>query len=253
MAVRDLSVHLASYEKKMEKLRRLVGGMLDSVINTVIVCGPSGIGKTYTINNILQARSESDTAPIRFKTITGKITARSFFDHLVENSTFDCVTFFDDADFIFHDPVCIGLLREASEKYGQRIINYRTAKNKGDDCVTFDGKIIVSTNLRIGSSPHLNAVKDRFHILNVEVTFLEKLGKIQEIATLNTHGYLGQKISVDANREILTFLFEHQHRIGEDKLSLRMFCKAQELYVAMPDSWRDYVEDMLLTPRLKGP
>ena len=53
--------------------------------------------------------------------------------------------------------------------------------------------------------------------------------------------------------QILTFLFEHQHRIGEDKLSLRMFCKAQELYVAMPDSWRDYVEDMLLTPRLRGP
>jgi len=71
MAVRDLSVHLASYEKKMEKLRRLVGGMLDSVINTVIVCGPSGIGKTYTINNILQARSKIDTAPICFKTITG--------------------------------------------------------------------------------------------------------------------------------------------------------------------------------------
>ena len=80
---------------------------------------------------------------------------------------------------------------------------------------------------------------------------IEHLSLLPE--TLNTHGYLGQKICVDANREILTFLFEHQHRIDEDKLSLRMFCKAQELYVAMPDSWRDYVEDMLLTPRLKGP
>ena len=166
----DQSVHLASYEKKMKKLERLIGAMLDSVINTVIVCGPSGIGKTYTINKILQDRSENEAAPTRYKNITGKITARAFWDHLAENSTYDCVTFFDDADFIFHDPACIGLLREASEKYTQRIINYRTARSKGDSCVTFDGKIIVSTNLRIGSSPHLNAVK-----VNIEVTFLERL------------------------------------------------------------------------------
>jgi hypothetical protein len=174
----DQSVHLASYEKKMKKLERLIGAMLDSVINTVIVCGPSGIGKTYTINKILQDRSENEAAPIRYKNITGKITTRAFWDHLAENSTYDCVTFFDDADFIFHDPACISLLREALEKYTQRIINYRTARSKGDSCVTFDGKIIVSTNLRIGSSPHLNAVKDRFHILNIEVTFLERLAKI---------------------------------------------------------------------------
>ena len=96
----DLSIHLASYEKKMERLKRRVGGMLDSVINTIIFCGPSGIGKTYTIDKILQARSENEASPIHYKIITGKITARAFWDHLVENSTYDCVTFFDDADFI---------------------------------------------------------------------------------------------------------------------------------------------------------
>jgi len=45
----------------------------------------------------------------------------------------------------------------------------------------------------------------------------------------------------------LVFLLENQRRIGEDKLSLRMFRKAQELYVSMPEDWRDYVEDMLFT------
>jgi hypothetical protein len=49
------------------------------------------------------------------------------------------------------------------------------------------------------------------------------------------------------NKEILAFLLENQRRIGEDKLSLRMFCKAQELYVSLPEDWRDYVEDMLFT------
>ena len=240
----DLSVHLASYEKKMEKLKRLVGGMLDSVICTIIVCGPSGIGKTYTIDKVLRARSENEASPIRYKNITGKITPRAFWDHLVENSTHDCVTFFDDADFIFHDPICVGLLWEASEKYTQRIINYRTANHKEDLSTTFDGKLVISTNLRIGSTPHLNAVKDRFHLFNVEVNFLEKLAKIQDLA-LNPQGFLTQQISLDGNKEILCFLLENQPRIGEDKLSLRMFRKAQELYVSMPDDWREYVEDML--------
>ena len=72
------------------------------------------------------------------------------------------------------------------------------------------------------------------------------LAKIQDIA-LKPHGFLAQQISLDANKEILAFLLENQRRIGEDKLSLRMFRKAQELYVSMPEDWRDYVEDMLFT------
>ena len=121
-----------------------------------------------------------------------------------------------------------------------------SSNHKEDSRVPFDGKLVISTNLRIGSTPHLNAVKDRFHIFNIEVTFLEKLAKIQDLA-LNPQGFLAQRISLDGNKEILAFLLEHQRRIGDDRLSLRMFSKVQELYVAMPDGWREDVEDSLFS------
>ena len=244
----DLSLQLASYEKKMSKLKNLLGAVLDdTVLNTFIVCGRPGIGKSYTIDKVLDARRADEKSPIIYRKITGKITQRAFWDHLVENSTYDCVTFFDDADFIFHDPVCEGLLREASEKQTQRIINYRTAKNKGDDSTTFDGKIVVSTNLRIGSMPQFRAVGDRFQILNLEITFQETLAKIGDLA-LDPHGFLAQRISVDGNKEILAFLRGQQHRIGEDKLTLRLFRKAQELYIMMRGDWREYAEDIVAAP-----
>jgi hypothetical protein len=245
----DLSRHLASYEEKISILKDMIYAVIEpeSVLKTVLVCGSAGIGKTYTVNKILQARSEDNANPILYRPVSGKVSVRAFWDHLKENSTYESVLFFDDADFVLTDPHCLGMLKEASDLKTQRVVNYRVYRPEGSNTVshiTFDAKLVIATNIKVKSTPHLDAVRDRFDVYDLEVTFLERLAKIQEIA-LNPQGSPLKNISLEGNKELLKFLIANQDNLGE-LLSLRTFVRLQNMYVSWPDRWQKHAEARLL-------
>jgi len=54
-----LEKHLQSYSEKIDLLEEMVVGVITTdLINTLIVSGSSGVGKTYNINRLLQRQSE---------------------------------------------------------------------------------------------------------------------------------------------------------------------------------------------------
>jgi ferritin-like protein len=235
----DLAAHLESYTEKFGFLQDLVVGMVDtSYVNTVLCSGPPGIGKTYSIDKLLQSRSESPVQPIRYKRVSGKITPLQFYHTLVENSSHDSVLFFDDADTILHDPVSLNLLKEASEKRNPRVISYNSSKLDGSGSVVFDGKIVISTNMRISRNEHYTAVCDRFHVFDMDVSYLEKLAKIYDIA----QNAPTTKVSREMNLDIVKFLADMEARVDVDKVTIRTFVKLQELSVLMPQKWKRFAE-----------
>jgi hypothetical protein len=235
----NLEKYLESYSEKIGLLEEMVVGVITTdLINTLIVSGSSGVGKTYNINRLLQKQSEDENNPIKYRKVTGKITPLAFFNVLYENSTYDSVCYFDDADSILSEETSLNLLKEASEKVPQRIISYlstRLGESKGSN-TTFDGKIIISTNIKISKSAHLMAVYDRFHVMELNISYLEKLAKIQDIVDKSAPEHR------DVNQEVLKFLIENESILETDNVTIRTFIKLQELARLTPRNWRRIAE-----------
>jgi hypothetical protein len=234
----NLGKYLESYSEKIDLLEEMVVGVITTdLINTLIVSGSSGVGKTYNINRLLQRQSEDESNPIKYRKVTGKITPLAFFNVLYENSTYDSVCYFDDADSILSEETSLNLLKEASEKVPQRVVSYLSTKmGEGKGTTTFDGKIVISTNIKISKSAHLMAVYDRFHVMELNISYLEKLAKIQDIVDKSAPEHR------DVNREVLKFLVENESILETDNVTIRTFIKLQELARLTPKNWRRIAE-----------
>jgi len=205
-------------------------------VNAILVSGPPGIGKTWTIDGILDRQRMSDTNPIQYTRSTGKITPLAFFYHLRSNCSPDSVLFFDDADSILHDPNSLNLLKAASERTRQRVIQYNSTQ-VSEGTVVFEGKIIIATNIEFSKNPHYEAVLDRFHVYNMEISYQEKLAKIWEISEATS-----EEEDMEKSLEVLKYMLEMEGKINTNKVTIRTFVKLRELRSLMPVGWKRFAE-----------
>lgn len=233
----EMNDYLATYDEKMSFVEDLVRGLIDTnYVNSVMIVGPPGIGKTYTVNKILLAQSEDEDKPIVYKKTSGHITPLAFFNTLTAHSSPNSVLFFDDADSIISDQTSLNMLKAASERTAQRTVEYNSTRMDKTQ-VVFEGKIIIATNKDMSKNPHYHAVVDRFHVFDLRVSYKEKLAKIYEIATMN---------KTDEERavsdSIISFLFDKETEVDHDKITIRTFVKLEELTRLMPTRWKRYAE-----------
>lgn len=233
----DLSKHLEEYNEITGFLCKLITGLVDKdYINTVLVSGPPGIGKSYNIDYLLSERQEREENPIRYIKYNGHVTPKAFFDKLKDNQSSDCVVLFDDADSVITDEDCVNILKAASERTKRRHISWVTSSSRQEG-FDFEGKIVIATNIVVSQSPHLDAIKDRFHLFNMDVTYEQKLAKIEEIAKSSS-----DPDQLKVNKEILRYLHERKDIINSDKITIRTFKKLQEVAMLMPEDWKRFVE-----------
>jgi len=235
----ELLESLESYEEKFDYLRTMVRGLIQrDTVNAIIISGPPGIGKTFTIDGILDEQSRNFERPITYNKKSGKITPLAFYDFLVANAGKNCISFFDDADSILTEPTSLALLKQASELRKQRIISYESTKLDITQ-VPYNGKLVIATNVQYSSNPHYEAIIDRFHCYDMRVSYQEKLAKLFDIVEKDTED---QEVS----KEVLLFLLKKQKEIEPSKLTLRTFAKLKELAQLMPRSgprnWQRFVE-----------
>lgn len=229
----DLSPYLASYEEKFSFLKEMVHGLVNTnVVNALLASGPPGIGKTYTIDEILLNESENEQRPIQYKRVSGKITPLAFYELLCANSGPDCVIFFDDADSILVEPISLNLLKSATEKRPQRVITYNSTRLDNKSTV-FEGKIVIATNVRFARNPHFAAIVDRFHVFDMSVSYMEKLAKIYDIAKKD-------KEHLDLSKKVIDYLAEKEEVVNQDKITIRTFIKLRELAELMPEKWQRF-------------
>lgn len=225
---------LKSYDYKLSFLSKLVHGLVNTNrVNSLLISGPSGIGKTYTIDKVLTEYSEDLENPIKYSKLNGKITPLSFYNMLKENSDEECVLFFDDSDSILTNPISLNMLKAASEKTSRRTVSYVSSKFDATSFV-FEGKIVIATNQRISKNEHFKAVVDRFHVYDMNISMTEKLAKIIDISKAEND------FTDDINQKAIQFLMKNIDSINPDRFSLRTFIKLRELIELMPDSWEEY-------------
>lgn len=147
-------------------------------IQSLIVFGKTGLGKTYTVINI--AKEEK----IDFVYRSGYTTPLALYKFMYENR--DKVILFDDLEGLFNNELAVALLKSALwEADGKRIVSYETTAKGISDVprvFEFTGKIIILTNRINGKKDeHFKALLSRTTNFELIFTYDEMMKMCGEI------------------------------------------------------------------------
>lgn len=228
---------LESYERKMGRMITLTKACIESHnLHGVVFAGSPGIGKSHSIENLLNQYGDQ----IKVTWIKGRITPMSVFNVLANNGSPNDVIVFDDADSCFQEVAALNLIKAATDHKKHRFISWISPANKGDSTIEFQGKIIIITNVILSKNPHYRAILDRLIAYDPEITLDERLAKIEAIANES------EEFDPEIGRQVVKFLKDNHDRLEE--ISLRTYLKVAQLISSIPDeaTWRDIAECTIL-------
>ena len=130
--------------EKFQTMRELTTMVGRKFSNSLLICGPGGMGKSYTTVNTLVDLG------IDFQMLRGYASPAAFYNFLHEHS--DRLLVVDDCDNIFKDQVGLNMLKAVLETTEVRRVSWQTTSTVVSvDSFDFTGQIIFLTNL----NPHL--------------------------------------------------------------------------------------------------
>ena len=160
--------------------------------SSVVVTGPGGLGKSYTVSKALETNGFKDISTLEalevgarintrrsFRVIKGYSTPKGLYRLLYENK--DGVLVFDDCDSVLKDPVSLNLLKGALDSYSRRIISWR-ADIRDEDLPTsfeFKGRVVFISNL--SSSQIDQAIITRSMAVDLSMTTQQKIDRMRHI------------------------------------------------------------------------
>lgn len=153
--------------------RLLIGG----TIETLIVSGPPGLGKSFTVENELRKHDPNGDT---WRVSKGYAKATGLYKLLWEFRHPGNILVFDDCDSIFEDMIALNLLKGATDTSKRRQVCWLSEAvmigEDGDNIprnFEFEGSIFFITNLDFDYyikrghklAPHLNALLSRAHYM----------------------------------------------------------------------------------------
>jgi hypothetical protein len=152
-------------------LQTYVDMVLEGEMNSLIVTGQSGVGKTYLVLQRLEEKGLKRNQD--FFKITGKSTAAGMYISMYEHN--GKILLYDDCDSIFNDVNAINVLKGGLDTTKVREISWNSAAplktaGKSNVAKTFDftGKIIFISNL--SKKKVAKALQSRAFMLEIALT-----------------------------------------------------------------------------------
>lgn len=212
---------------------------------SLIVSGPAGVGKSFTIERIVESGA------LKYSHIKGRITAIALYKQLYKHRNVGNVILIDDCDSVFSDETTLNIMKAACDSSKSRKIAWMVNKpiedeDSGDiipSSFEYNGSMIFITNYDFqeqidnGSklSPHFEALMSRSHV--IELGMKSKRDYIIRIKQIMIDGeMLSDVLSLAQRWELLDYVKENQNSMRE--LSLRMMIKLADLMQMTPD-WRN--------------
>lgn len=236
-------------KSRFNVLEKMTHGVCEGVVRAMVVSGPAGVGKSFTIDQICDKYESEGKRVTRVK---GFVRATGLYRTLLENRDEDCIVVFDDADSIFNDTTCLNLLKAACDSTEERHISWLSETKMTDEegerletSFQFDGSIIFITNYDFEDmidrghnlAPHFEALISRSLYIDLAMkTKRDYLVRIQTVIEgsdmLRANGL--NKRQADA---LLAYLNEHYENLRE--LSLRMVIKLAGLIKMDENTWEE--------------
>lgn len=229
--------------QRFDILEYLVSESIAGNIRSMIVSGPAGLGKSYTVETAVE---NWDPNQSMHTTVKGYIRPTGLFKLLYQYRHEGNMIIFDDADAIFSDENSLNMIKAVTDTMEKRRVSYMSEAILIDDetnekipkTFQFDGTVIFITNLDFDAmidkghklAPHLAAMVSRSHY--VDLAMKTKQDYIIRIQQVVDQGLLNHRTCDDYEaQEVMNFICDHADRLRE--LSLRVAIKLADIIRAV--------------------
>lgn len=235
--------------ERFDALEKMSEATLRGTIRALIVSGPGGLGKSFTVEE--KVKTLTANRRYRAEIISGFVRPTGMYKVLYDNRNSGSTVVFDDADSIFSDENSLNLLKKACDTTDRRILSWLAETNMEDSegeklprTFEFNGNVIFITNMDFDTliarghklAPHLEAMVSRSHYLDLAMkTRQDYMVRIKSISRkmLRNAGFNDAQ-----HDEIIDYIDKNQDRMRE--LSLRMVLKIGDIMKMEPQKWRIY-------------
>ena len=215
---------------------------------SVVVTGPGGLGKSFTVTKALTECGFKDISVLddfavgtilksakTFRVIKGYSTPKGLYRTLYENK--DGVIVFDDCDSVLKDPVSLNLLKGALDSYSRRIISWR-ADIRDEDLPTsfeFKGRVVFISNL--SSSSIDQAIITRSMAVDLSMTNKQKIERMQHLLA---SGEFMPEFDKTIKSDAMSLIEKLQDSVKE--LSLRTLIQVTKIRQSAGKNWANLAE-----------
>jgi len=229
--------------KQHDLLQSYIGTLVKSDIDSLVIRGNGGIGKTHTIVHTLSAMGFKRNK--HYVLITGHVTPLQLYHVIGRSATLESprILIFDDVDSIIQSKTSIALLKAALwEIEGKRLVSYHssTSKLEGPMTVEFKGKVIIVLNNIKQENAFGKPLLDRGIMYDM---ILQPSEVIQYVETILPK--LDTKLKLAERKAV----WEHVKRFADNpSFSIRSLLRAMEFYRLDKKNWlTQYVYTLNLT------
>ena len=251
VAPRDDAEVLKDLIKRFGMLDKLTRGCISNDIRSMIVVGAPGVGKTFTVESILET-----TPDLKYEIVKGGLSAVELYKMGYRNRRPGSVVVIDDADSIFSDEEGLSILKAMCDSSSTRRVSWlKDSSTLREDDVPqtydFQGSFIFISNIDFqryidtGGNKyvvHFEALMSRSLYLDLRVHDRQAISLwVEHVAT---HGkmFLKENVSEAVGRDILAFLKKNRDDLRE--YSLRTAVKLCGLAKSHHD-WKDMAQVLL--------
>ena len=249
----------ADLKETFEIVAEMTEATTTGVIKGLIISGPAGIGKSHTVETVLDEtigmQCKLQGLEPKYEIFLGHTSALNLYCTLYRYSSAGSVLVLDDADGALYDEDCLNLLKAVLDTKKIRRVNWGTnttilEKEGVPSNFEFQGAVVFLTNIKWDQckSPrlttHLQAILSRTHYLDLKVdTLRERIIHIRNIVESSDMLWDYSFSAADID-DLMDWLLENVTRLKT--LDLRTVLKAADLKQAMPKTWRSRASRTLL-------
>ncbi len=233
---------------RFEFVSDMVRMLAQGIQASVIVTGPGGLGKSFTVMEALNTAGLMDITLVddlpvgfslnggkTFRVIKGYSTAKGLYRTLYENR--EGVVVFDDCDSVLRDPVSLNLLKAALDSYDKRVISWR-ADIRDEDLPTsflFNGRVVFISNQSSNSIDQ--AIITRSMAVDLSMTTAQKIERMRWLISKDD---FMPEYEIGYKNDAIELIASIMDSVKE--LSLRTLIQVTKIRKAGGPRWRDLAE-----------
>lgn len=235
---------LADLKDRFDLLARLTRGAVGENIRAMVATGAPGVGKTYTVEQILN-RDAKDKHEI----VRGTLSAINLYMLAWKYRHPGNVIVLDDADDIFHDEDALNILKVLCDTSANRTVSYRKEAHqlKEQDIpqsFEFNGAMIFISNVDFQKfvdegknkfASHMGALMSRSLYLDLQIHDRNSLGVWVSHIAQTGRIFDREAVPQHLREPVLAFLKNNRENLRE--LSIRTLMKVCGLAKSNPNTW----------------